>query len=345
MSALMEATRERYTAKWVDDNTYTPEEAAALAEQILADPFYMQNLKPWIIADLSDPLRRVNGLKSVSRYEKFLEHQRQVGQTKTPSEAAPISAPAPSSAAPAMTSASLVSQEQVEMLLEHRELPNPIRKKLKDGKPPAVRAEGVEMARQWLLERAEARRQARLAELKAVLHADAYEVLGQLHDLLAGFTPEQQAQVRQLMDARERYLADMAGLEYWTKRAQRLMKLWPQVGPLQAELHQLAFDANLQSSYSTFLSQADEDWNDPDKLEKWLASCQIKIQRRQAKAERRPKPQPTPEEQSKAALAAKENLPIGKPNAHGGTPRTVAAKKAKGGEAGKGKQKAKAGRK
>jgi hypothetical protein len=341
MNATMQAERQRYTAKWVGDGdeTYTPEEAAELAQRILSDPFYAQKLNSRIIADLSDPARRVNGLQSVSKLEKRLEHERQASQAQSAPEAPPAPQPPP-----AVIPVSPVNPEQVEKLLAMPDLPRPIRKRLKRG-GPAVQAEGLEMARQWLLERAEARRAAELAERKAVLHATAYEVWGCLHDLLPGFNPEQQQLTCIVMDMRERYLGDMAGLEYWAKTAQRLMKLWVQVNPLRDELEQLAREANVLHNHAGFLAEAEQHWAFPEQLEKWLAACQTKIQRRRDKAARKRKPQPDPDELSRKADEAKERfIKTGRPNAHGGLPRAVASKKAKDKEPGKGK-KSKAGKK
>lgn len=67
---------ERITPRYIDGRKLTDAEISLLISKILGNEEYVAALKPPIIANLKseDRERRLNGLQSVSKYEKYLEH-------------------------------------------------------------------------------------------------------------------------------------------------------------------------------------------------------------------------------------------------------------------------------
>lgn len=218
---------ERITPRYVDGRKLTDAEISLLISKILGNEEYVAALKPPIIANLKSEgrERRLNGLLSVSKYEKYLEHTMANGAA----ESHVVKPPHPNKEAGDDVQAAhriraQKDRETASVLAARTDLPPSIVKKLRDRNIGVVR-KGIAQATPLVEARVETLRTELLKQTRDDAEAYFTDKLGPLCQYAsthrAPHQPTQQEKLSQFIDSVEDCWNDCGKLRNWIKQAER----------------------------------------------------------------------------------------------------------------------------
>ncbi len=249
---------ERITPRYVDGRKLTDAEISSLISKILGNKKYVAALKPPILANLKseDRERRLNGLTSVSKYEKYLEHT----MTIDVAESAAIK-PHPSKGNDDVQAAHRIKAQRdratAAVLATRTDLPPSTIKKLQSKNIDVVR-KGIAQATTLVETRVEALRTELLSKTRDDAQAYFTDTLGPLCQYVSTHRvphqPTQQEKLLQFIDSVESCWNDSSMLRNWIKQAER----W--VAKLETRKQRAEKKASQPTSGGTTSAVATVDW-------------------------------------------------------------------------------------
>lgn len=269
---------ERITPRYIDGRKLTDVEISELISKILGNKEYVAALRPPIIANLKskDRERRLNGLLSVSKYEKYLEHT----MANDVAESLIIEAH-PSKRADDVQAAHRIKaqkdREIAAVLAARTDLPSSIIKKLQDKNIGVVR-KGIAQATPLVEARLEALRTELLEQTRDDAHAYFTTKLGPLCQYASTHRvphqPTQKEKLSQFIDSVENCWGDSGMLRNWIKQAER----W--VEKLEARKQRAEEKASLPARELPTPKAGTVDWDKQNRLKDNVAGkayCESRV--------------------------------------------------------------------